>query len=175
MTNCAHLRRASLTVVAACLSTVALTACPGPPVTRDRQDTTAPVLAMSIAGTRANPGGVDDVAFGSTTDLSAAGAQILIKAADSGGVSFVELWMTEKEMCSGVIVGPGLAGSPAARTDGDVTTTDAPSTLTAVFRIEATTRKKGCLYSFEVWGKASNAADTPAQVTSAKATVTLRT
>lgn len=87
-----------------------LTACPGRSVSRDHRDTTAPALAMSIAGTKANPGGVDDVAFGSTTDLSAAGAQILMKAADSGGVSFVELWMTGKEICSGVIVGPGLAG-----------------------------------------------------------------
>ena len=175
MTNFAHLRRAGLTVVAAGLVTVLLTACPGPPVSRDRQDTTAPALAMSIAGTKANPGGVDDVAFGSATDLSAAGAQILIKAADSGGVSFVELWMTEKEICGGVIVGSGLAGRPSARTDGTVTTQDAPSTLTAVFRIEATTRKKGCTYNFEVWGAASNAADTPAHVKSAKATVTLRT
>lgn len=148
MTNFTHLRRAGLTLVAAGLVTVLLTACPGPPVSRDHRDTTAPALAMSIAGTKANPGGVDDVAFGSTTDLSTAGAQILMKAADSGGVSFVELWMTEKEICSGVIVGPGLAGRPATRTDATVTATDAPSTLTAVSRIEATTHKKGCTYSF---------------------------
>ncbi len=152
-----------------------LTACPGQPTSRDHNDTTPPVLTFSIAGTAQNPGGIDDIAFGTTTALSPAGAQLLIKASDNNGVSFVELWMTEKKDCGGVIVGPGLAGAPSARTVGTVTPTQAPSTLTAAFKIEATNRQKGCAYTFDVWGKAQNAADTPVPVTSPHAKVTLQT
>jgi hypothetical protein len=163
-------------VVAAATVVTVLTACPGQKTTRDHHDTTAPTLTMSIAGTKQNPGGIDDnIAAGSTTDLSPTGAQILIKAADGGGVAYVELWLTEKEACPGIIAGPTLAGKAAARTNGTVTATDAPSSLTAAFRIEPANRKPGCTYSFEVWGEADNAADTPVHAKSSIATVTLHT
>lgn len=67
-------------------------------------------------------------------------------------------WLTEKEACPGVIAGPTLAGKAAARTNGSVTATQAPSSLTAAFRIEPAGRKSGRLYTFEVWGEADNAA-----------------
>ena len=156
------------------LSMAFLTACPGQPTSRDHNDATPPVLTMSIAGTEQNPGGLDDVAFGSTTALSTSGAQILIKAADDHGVSFVELWLTEKKVCEGVIVGPGLAGAPAARTVGNVTPTEAPSTLTAVFRIESTNHQRDCTYTFEVWGHAQNAADAPVSVKSPTTFMTMQ-
>ena len=133
---------------------------------------------MSIAGTRQNPGGIDDnIAAGSTTDLRPEGAQILIKATDNDGVAFVELWLTEKEQCPGVVAGPTLAGQAAARTNGTVTPTQAPSSLTAAYRIEptGTGRKPGCLYTFQVWGEADNAATTPVHAKSQSATVTLQT
>ncbi len=155
---------------------VLLVACNGSPTTRDTNDSTAPTLTMSIAGTKQNPGGIDDnIAAGSTTELRPQGAQILIKASDSGGVSFVELWLTEKEACPGVNAGPTLAGKAAARTDGTVTATQAPSTLTAAFRIEPAGRKVGCTYTFEVWGQADNAATTPVHAKSQVARVTLQT
>jgi hypothetical protein len=166
-----HIGHGLAIVVAAGL----LTACPGQPTSRDHNDTTPPVLTFSIAGTAQNPGGIDDIAFGTTTALSPAGAQLLIKATDDNGVSFVELWLTEKKECAGVIVGPGLAGAPSARTVGTVTPTQAPSSLTAAFKIEATNRQRGCIFTFDVWGKAQNAADTPVPVTSPHATVTLQT
>jgi hypothetical protein len=152
-----------------------LTACPGQPTPRDHNDATPPVLTFSIAGTAQDPGGIDDIAFGTTTPLSPAGAQLIIKATDDDGVSFVELWLTEKKECPGVIVGPGLAGAPSARTVGTVTPTEAPSSLTAVFKVEVANRQQGCTFTFDVWGKAQNAADTPVPVTSPHATVTLQT
>ncbi len=153
-----------------------LSSCNGSPTSRDTNDSTPPSLTMSIAGTKQNPGGIDDnIAPGSTTDLRPRGAQILIKATDSGGVSFVELWLTEKEACPGVIAGPTLAGKAAARTNGTVTATQAPSSLTAAFRIEPAGRKTGCLYTFEVWGEADNAATTPVHAKSQIAKVTLQT
>jgi hypothetical protein len=155
---------------------VLLVACNGSPTTRDTNDSTAPALTMSIAGTKQNPGGIDDnIAAGSTTELRPQGAQILIKASDSGGVSFVELWLTEKEACPGVTAGPTLAGKAAARTNGTVTATQAPSSLTAAFRIEPAGRKVGCTYTFEVWGEADNAATTPVHAKSSVARVTLQT
>jgi hypothetical protein len=153
-----------------------LAACPGSPTTRDTNDSTAPSLTMSIAGTKQNPGGIDDnIAPGSTTELRPQGAQILIKATDSGGVSFVELWLTEKEACPGVNTGPSLAGKAAARTNGTVTATKAPSSLTAAYRIEPAGRKVGCTYTFEVWGEADNAASTPVHAKSQIALVVLQT
>lgn len=153
-----------------------LAGCNGSPTTRDTSDSTAPSLTMSIAGTKQNPGGIDDnIAAGSTTELRPQGAQILIKGTDSGGVAFVELWLTEKEACPGVIAGPTLAGKAAARTNGTVTATQAPSSLTAAFRIEPAGRKAGCSYIFDVWGEADNAATTPVHAKSQVAHVTLQT
>ncbi len=174
MSSSVRLHRCRVAVAAVALAAVVLSAC-GDPASRDRNDATAPVLTMSIAGTKANPGGIDDVAFGTTTELSPSGAQVLIKAADDDGVSVVELWMTEKKQCPGVVVGPGLAGAPAAKVVGNVTPTEAPSSLVAIFRVDATNRQVGCTYSFEVWGEADNAADTPVHAKSPTATVTLKT
>jgi len=163
-------------VIVVAAMVVLLVACNGSPTTRDPNDTTAPILTMSIAGTKQNPGGIDDnIAAGSTTELRPQGAQILIKASDGGGVAFVELWLTEKEACPGVNVGPTLAGKAAARTDGTVTATQAPSSLTAAYRIEPAGRKVGCLYTFEVWGQADNAATTAVHAKSQVARVTLQT
>ena len=162
-------------LIRAILPVALLTACPGQPASRDHNDATAPVLTFAVAGTKQNPGGIDDIAFGTTTELSAAGAQLLIKATDDDGVSFVELWMTEREDCVGVLVGPGSATAPAARVVGNVTPTEAPSSLTAAFRIESTNRKPGCIYQFKVWGQSSNAADAPVSAKSPTATVTLQT
>ncbi len=162
--------------IAAAVMIGLLSACDGSSTSRDTNDSTPPSLTMSIAGTKQNPGGIDDnIAAGSTTELRPQGAQILIKATDSGGVSFVELWLTEKEACPGVITGPGLAGKAAARTNGTVTATQAPSSLTAVYRIEPAGRKTGCTYTFEVWGAADNAATVPVNAKSQIATVTLQT
>ncbi len=147
----------------------------GEPASRDLNDATPPNITISVAGTRANPGGIDEIGFGTTTDLSASGAQVLVKATDDDGVANVELWLTEKRQCQGVTTGPGLAGAPAARVVGNVTPTQAPADLTAIFRIDSTSRRSGCLYTFEVWGEADNAANTTVHTKSPTVALTLRT
>jgi hypothetical protein len=139
-----------------------LTACPGPPTTRDLNDSTAPTITLKIAGLLSNPGGVDDVPVGTTVAVSPGGTTLWATADDPNGVSSVELWYTEQKDCGGTITGPGLVSSPAAKTLGTVTPTQAPNSLSATKAIAmATHAEHGCVYTFKVWGKATNAATAP--------------
>ena len=79
-------------------------------------------------------------------------------------MSWVEIWMTTVEDCGGTIAGPGLAARPAKRVDATLTATSAPNKLAAGVDINLIATKKGCTYTYDVWGKAANAATTPVQV-----------
>lgn len=109
--------------------------------------------------------GIQDVPFGTSAVLKAPGGSVLAKAEDGKGLSFVELWLTTKKSCGGTIQGPGLARAPERRTEGNVTDTSAPSSLTAAYDIDTQPLAEGCTYEFEIWGKAANAATNPVVTT----------
>ena len=150
-----------------------LIACPGAPTTRDKNDTTPPNITLTVTASANTADGIEIVAFGSTVNLKPPGGTALIKAENAKGVAWVELWMTQEKDCSGVKVGPGLAGAPTKHVDGNVTDTSAPSSLTAGVDINLLPLVHGCTYKFDVWGKAANAATTPVTAESGHATLKL--
>lgn len=147
----------------------ALSACQPASGSRDLNDTTAPDLTITVTASATAPGGLQTVAAGSTVTLTGAGGSVLVKATDHGGVSFVELWMSTGKNCNGVQEGPGLAGAPTKRVDGTVTAKDAPLELTAGVDINLMNLTHGCTYTFDVSGKAANAAATPVSAQSGSA------
>lgn len=151
-----------------------LAACEGESTTRDHQDASPPTIAISVAGKKGNPGGIDEAPFGSTTELTPSGAEILVTANDDGGVSAVELWMTETAQCPGVNQGPSLAGAPTATAKGNLTDTQAPSQLLVTTRLDPANRRPNCTYLFDVWGEADNAADAPVHAKSPTVRFTLK-
>ncbi|MFD4422251.1 hypothetical protein ACFWN7_12220 [Agromyces sp. NPDC058484] len=158
-----------------------LTACAGPPVTRDAGDTSAPELSLTVTAAKEVDTGLLTVPFGKGKDieLTMPGGTITVKADDPGGVSYVELWMTIGETCP---IGDdlsqstpgGLTGKPAARAEGEVTDTQAPSSLTVGYDINTLDLQSGCIYRFTVWGQAANAATTPVMGKSSTSSLTLR-
>jgi hypothetical protein len=150
-----------------------LTACPGPPTARDKNDTTPPKITLSVTASTNTADGTEIVAPGSTVKLKPPGGSALIKADNAKGVAWVEIWMTQEKTCNGVKESPGLAGAPAKHVDGNVTDTSAPSSLTAGVDINLLQLVHGCSYKFEVWGKAANAATTPVIAQSGFADLTL--
>lgn len=162
---------------ASCLPLI--TACPGPPVTRDTDDTSPPELSLTVTAAKDVDSGLSTVSFGTDVELVMPGGSLLVKAEDPGGVSVVELWMTTTVTCpvGDDLVeqqGPGIATAPVARAEGEVTDTQAPSSLTVSFDINTLELQAGCTYAFDVWGTAANAATTPASTTSPASTLTLR-
>lgn len=87
------------------------------------------------------------------------------RANDDDGVSYVELWMTEARVCGGKTVSPGLPGAPTKRVEGQATAS-APTSLSVGYDLTTARLKANCSYTFEVWGKAANAATTPVSVES---------
>lgn len=169
------LKRMTGTVLLALTSALVLAACPGADVTRDLNDSTAPTLSLRITASKNTGDGTETVTLGQPAELKGNGGSALIVADDDDGVAWVEFWLTETESCPGVIVGPGLAGAPATRVEGTVTSTDAPSSLTAGYDVNLRSLKPGCEYTFDVWGKAANAATTAVTIQSPVSKLTLQT
>jgi hypothetical protein len=138
-----------------------LCACTGDPAARDLNDTTAPTMTLKLTASSTVPSGLADLALGTNDTLTGAGGSLFIVADNGKGVSWVELWMTTTRDCGGVIDGPGLAGAPAKRVTGNVSSTSAPSSLSAGLDINTLGLQSGCTFVFDVWGKAANAATTP--------------
>lgn len=136
--------------------------CAGTLVARNTNDTTPPTLTLTVTASTNTADGIEVVAPGSTVRLISPGGSAFIKADDPDGVAWVELWMTEEKDCGGVKIGPGLAGAPTTRVVGNLTDTTAPASLTAGTDINLLNLVRGCRYTFEVWGKAANAASNPA-------------
>jgi hypothetical protein len=152
-----------------------LTACPGEDVKRDLNDGTAPTLSLTVTASKNVASGLETLSFGTPVELTSAGGSLIVKAEDDDGVGWVELWFTEKKSCGGTVTGPGLAGAPVKRTDGTVTDTDAPESLTAIYDLNTHPLQPGCTYEFDVWGRAANAATTAVEATSSHSLVTVRT
>jgi len=177
MNPLAHLRRRA-PLIAGALPTLALvvllTGCPGQPVPRDRNDATPPTLTLAAAGLPGASGFID-VAPGSTVEMTRGTEVVLIaRAADDDGVSSVELWTNEAQTCdngngTATQTGPGLVAAPTDRTEGEVTPTDAPSSLSATGNLPSDV-PANCVREFEVWIIGANAAD--AAVTSQFPTAT---
>ena len=153
-----------IAVVAVALA--ALSACTGEPTPRDLNDATPPSLLLTVTASKTVDGGLQTVEFGGDIELTMPGGSVFAKASDDDGVSYVELWMTETRVCGGTKVGPGLAGAPTKRVEGQVTDTSAPSSLSAGHDINTQPLRAGCSYTFEVWGKTANAATQPVSVES---------
>ena len=108
-----------------------LCACTSDPVARDLNDTTAPTMTLKLTASSTVPSGVAVLSLGTNDTLTGAGGSLFIVADNAKGVSWVELWMTTTRNCGGVIDGPGLAGAPAKRVTGNVSSTSAPPSLSA--------------------------------------------
>ena len=116
---------------AVAVALAALSGCTGEPTPRDLNDATPPSLLLTVTASKAVDGGLQTVEFGGDIELKMPGGSVFAKASDDDGVSYVELWMTETRVCGGTKVGPGLAGAPTKRVEGQVTDTSAPSSLSA--------------------------------------------
>lgn len=144
----------------------------GPPtVPRDLADATAPTIHLSITASPNTGSGLEELAPGSSVTLEPPGGSVIVMAEDPGGVGWVEFWMTERRDCGGTITGPGSAGAPAERVDGNLSAT-APQSLSAGIDINTMNLRSGCVYRWEVWGKAANAATTPVEASIAFSTLT---
>jgi hypothetical protein len=137
-------------------------ACQGDPTSRDLSDTTAPTLTLAASGTSGTSGFVD-VVGGSTHQLVRGTALTLsATASDDGGVAFVEIWFVESHTCFNsdgtASVGQGLGGSPLVRTDGAVTATEAPKSVTTGGNVPTNALQPNCSYDYEVFAKGANAA-----------------
>lgn len=161
-----------LRITAALTVTVLLCGCQNTPVTRDKNDTTAPTITLTVTASANTADGIEVLAPGSNVTLKGAGGSALIKADDDKGVGWVELWMTQEKICTGTIEGPGLAGGPTKHVNGTITETSAPSSLTAGLDINLLQLAHGCTYKFEVWGKAANAATNAVQAQTTGAILT---
>jgi hypothetical protein len=156
-------------------STVVLVACPGRDVKRDLDDASPPTLALKLTASANAPGGLETVDLGNDVNLTGSGGSAWVEAKDDDGVGWVELWMTTSRDCGGVLHNPGLAGQPEKRVEGIVTDTDAPSSLSAGIDINQMTLASGCVYTFDVWGRAANAATVAIETQSSHSKLTLRT
>ncbi len=172
-------RRVSATAIA--LLVLVIAACDGedddggsggpPTVPRDLTDTTAPTIHLSITASPNTDSGLEELAPGSNVTLEAPGGSVIVMAEDTGGVGWVEFWMTETRTCGGTTTGPGLAGAPTERVEGDLSST-APQSLSAGIDINTMNLRSDCVYRWEVWGEAANAATTPVQSDIAFSTLT---
>ena len=153
-------------IAVAAVALVVLTGCTGEDTPRDLNDATPPSLVLTVTASKGVDGGLQTVEFGGDIELRMPGGSVFAKASDEDGVSYVEVWMTESRVCGGTKIGPGLAGAPIKRVEGLVTDTSAPSSLSAGHDINTQPLRAGCSYTFEVWGKAANAATQPARVES---------
>lgn len=154
------------TFAAAVVALAALSGCTGEPTPRDRNDATPPSLLLTVTASKAVDGGLQTVEFGGDIELEMPGGSVFAQASDDDGVGYVELWMTEARVCGGTRVGPGLAGAPTKRVEGEVTDASAPSSLSAGHDINTRTLRADCSYTFEVWAKAANASTQPVSVES---------
>ncbi|MFD4422431.1 hypothetical protein ACFWN7_13145 [Agromyces sp. NPDC058484] len=176
-----RIRKTELVLGVTASTILLLTACQGPPVTRDTGDTTAPELSLTVTAAKQVDTGLLSITGQKNVELTMPGGTIAVKAEDPGGVSYVELWMTIGETCPigddlSQKDGPGLRdGKPMARAEGEVTDMQAPSSLTVGYDINTLAFQPGCIYSFDVWGKAANAATTPVMGTSPTSSLILRT
>jgi hypothetical protein len=118
-------------------------------------------MTLTVTASSTAAGGLVQVAPGSTVVLTAPGGSALIKASDDDGVSWVELWMGKVESCDGSINHFDFAR--AKRVEGDVSATEAPTSLTAGVDINLLRLRSGCTYTFEVGGRSANAATTPVE------------
>jgi hypothetical protein len=150
------------------------TGCPGSDTKRNLSDSTAPTLTLTVTAAKSTASGLLDVPFGTNAELKVPGGTILVKADDPDGVAWVELWMSTTKSCPGVITGPGLAGAPEKRVEGAVTSTSAPTSLTAGYDINTHPLVAGCTYTWDVWGKAANAATTAVEAQSPHSSLTLK-
>lgn len=134
----------------------------GPPtVVRDTTDQSPPVLTLTITASTRVAGGIEELPPGSRVTLKDPGGSVIVQASDSGGVGWVEFWMNEGKACDGTSTGPGISGKPTKRVEGDLSST-APGALSAGIDINLMKLDPDCLYTFEVWGEAANAASSPA-------------
>ena len=155
-----------LPLIAVTLLLPMLTGCSHDPTPRDLNDPTPPSLLLTVTASKAVDGGVQTVEFGENDiELAMPGGSVFAKASDDDGVSNVELWMTETRVCGGMTVGPGLPGAPTKRVEGE-STASAPTSLSVSYDINKKPLKANCSYTFEVWGKATNAATKPVSVES---------
>jgi hypothetical protein len=149
-------------------------------VQRDLNDGTPPTLSLTLTASKGTDSGLQTVDFGTAVEITPAAGSLIAKASDDDGVGWVEIYFTEKKTCQGPggtasITGPGLIAGPAQRTEGQVSDTDAPSSLSAVADLNAEPpRQQGCVYEYAVWARAANAATTPVETTSPQSIVTLR-
>jgi hypothetical protein len=156
-------------------SALVLAACPGEAVKRDLNDSTAPTLRLRVTASSNTADGLETVNLGQNVELKGSGGSALIVAEDDDGVAWVEIWLTTSKACGGVLENPGSVGGPAQRVEGTVTPTDAPSSLTAGYDINLLSLTAGCIYTFDVWGKAANAATTAVTFQSPHSKLTLQT
>ena len=156
-------------------SALALTACPGRAVKRDLNYSTAPTLRLRVTASSNTADGLETLNLGQNVDLKGSGGSALIVADDDDGVAWVEIWLTTSKACGGVLENPNAASGPAQRVEGTVTPTDAPSSLTATYDINQLSLTSGCIYTFDVWGKAANAATNPVSFQSPHSKLTLQT
>lgn len=155
-----------VSLIAVTVGLPVLTACSHEPTPRDLDDATPPSLLLTVTAAKGVDGGLETVEFGKgDIELTMPGGRVVAKATDDDGVSNVELWMTEARVCGGMTVGPGLPGAPTKRVEGEATAS-APTSLSVAYDMNAEPLKANCSYTFEVWGKASNAATQPVSVES---------
>jgi hypothetical protein len=158
--------RLVLPLVAGTLALHAMTGCSHEPTPRDLNDPTPPSLLLTVTASKEVDGGHQTVEFGGTDiELTMPGGSVFAQANDDDGVGYVELWMTEARVCGGKTVGPGLPGAPTKRVEGQ-STASAPTSLRVGYDISTAPLKANCTYTFEVWGKAGNAAITSVSVES---------
>jgi len=158
--------RRVLSFIAAALALPVLTGCSHAPPPRNVNDATPPSLLLTVTASKAVDGGLQTVEFGENDiELTMPGGTVIARAMDDDGVSNVELWMTEARVCGGVKIGPGLPGAPTKRVEGEATAS-APTSLSVGYHINTEPLKANCSYTFEVWGKATNAATKPVSVES---------
>jgi len=167
-----NVKRVALLVLS---SALVLAACPGKAVKRDLNDTTAPTMRLSLTASNNTADGLETVTLGQNVTLKGSGGTALIIADDDDGVSWVELWLTTSKACGGVLENPNAATGPTQRVEGTVTPTDAPSSLSAGYDINLQPLAAGCIYTFDVWGKAANAATTTVTFQSPHSKLTLQT
>lgn len=142
-----------------------------PTVPRDLTDATAPTIHLSITASPNTDSGLEELAPGSNVTLEAPGGSVIVMAEDTGGVGWVEFWMTETRDCGGTITGPGLSGAPTERVNAALSST-APQSLSAGLDINTMTLRSDCVYRWKVWGQAANAATNPVQSSIASSTLT---
>jgi hypothetical protein len=156
-------------------STLVLAACPGEAAKRDLNDRSPPGLRLTVTASNMTADGLETLTLGQNVSLKGRGGSALIVADDDDGVAWVELWLTTSKACDGVLENPNAATGPAQRVEGTVTPTDAPSSLTAGYDINLLSLTTGCIYTFDVWGKAANAATTAVTFQSPHSKLTLET